>query len=262
MRIETLNFNTPLTSIEAFTTLRGEVDASNPYSQVNLCHYTGDSVAHVEDCRLDLCRGLGIEPARLVMPRQTHTSNVAVVDEAYFALDEAEREVRLNEVDALVTTLCNVAIGINTADCVPIVLADEVNGVIGAAHAGWKGTASRIAAATVAAMVEQGADAAHIHAAIGASICQDCFEVGDEVVQHFLESGFDVKQITYRNAATGKAHISLQRANEMVLQQSGILPRHIALSGNCTRCHPERYFSARRLGIASGRTFTCILRRK
>lgn len=261
MKIENLNFDTPLTGIEAFTTLRGEVDASNPYSQVNLCNYTGDTPEHVDCCRRQLCQHLGIEPQRLIMPRQTHTADVAVVGENYLALTGAEREALLNEKDAIVTTLSGVAIGVNTADCVPIILADEVNGVIAAAHAGWKGTAHRIAAATVAAMVQQGADVANIHAAIGASICQDCFEVGDEVVQHFEECGFNVEQITRRNATTGKAHISLQQANALVLQQSGIAPNHIAFSGNCTRCHPERYFSARRLGIASGRTFTAILRR-
>ncbi|MGN0213964.1 MAG: peptidoglycan editing factor PgeF [Muribaculaceae bacterium] len=262
MRIETLNFDTSLTTIEAFTTLRGEVDASDAYSEVNLCHYTGDSIEHVVDCRCRFCRQLGIEPERLVMPRQTHTANVAVIDEAFFSLDSAEKESFLCNIDALVTTLPGVAIGVNTADCVPIVLADPVSGIIAAAHAGWKGTVKRIAAATVAAMVERGAVLDDIHATIGASICQDCFEVGDEVVQQFAESGFDIAQIAYRNASTAKAHISLQEANSIVLRQSGIAASHITISGNCTRCQPERYFSARRLGIASGRTFTCIIRRK
>ena len=262
MRIETLNFDTPLNGIEAFTTLRGEVDASDPYSQVNLCSYTGDAAEHVEACRRGLCEHLHIGAQHLVMARQTHTAAVAVVDSRYFEMSAAEREALLNEKDAIVTTLSDVAIGVNTADCVPIVLADEVNGVIAVAHAGWKGTAHRIAAATVAAMVEQGADVRCLHAAIGASICQDCFEVGDEVVLHFAEWGFDVGQIMRRNASTGKAHISLQHANALVLQQSGMELSRIAISGNCTRCHPERYFSARRLGIASGRTFTAVIRRR
>ena len=91
MKIENLNFDTPLTGIEAFTTLRGEVDASNPYSQVNLCNYTGDTPEHVDCCRRQLCQHLGIEPQRLIMPRQTHTADVAVVGEGYFALTDAER---------------------------------------------------------------------------------------------------------------------------------------------------------------------------
>ncbi|MGM9804359.1 MAG: peptidoglycan editing factor PgeF [Muribaculaceae bacterium] len=260
--IEPLHFNSTLTNIEAYTTLRGEVHASDAYSQVNLCHYTGDRLEHVEACRRALCVKLGIEPPQLVMPRQTHSVNVATLNSSFFALTAAEQEAQLNNIDALVTTLPGVAIGINTADCVPIVLADPVSGIIAAAHAGWKGTVNRIAAATVQAMISMGASAQNIHAAIGASICRDCFEVGDEVVQQFAQAGFDIEQIVHRNAATGKAHIWLQQANLATLVENGVSPSNIAVSNRCTRCNPNTYFSARRLGINSGRTFTCIIRRK
>ena len=91
--------------IIALNTLRGCAHDDDPYSEVNLCDYTADDLAHVEACRNALCAALGISPDRLVMPRQTHTCNVAVVDDALMALPHSERMERLQAVDALVTRL-------------------------------------------------------------------------------------------------------------------------------------------------------------
>lgn len=245
--------------IIAFNTLRGCAHDDDPYSEVNLCDYTADDLAHVEACRNALCAALGISPDRLVMPRQTHTCNVAVVDDALMALPHSERMARLQAVDALVTRLGGVCIGVNTADCVNISLADAEAGVLGVAHAGWRGTVGRIAARTVEAMERLGADRSRIVAVMGASICQDCFEVGDEVLDQFVAQGFSADAISRRNAATGKAHIHLQEANRLVLFKAGLKPENITWNGECSRCHPHKYFSARRLGINSGRTFTGIL---
>ncbi|MGM9868391.1 MAG: polyphenol oxidase family protein [Sodaliphilus sp.] len=244
--------------IVAFNTLRGDAQPDDPYSAYNLCHYTGDEPSHVEQCRLALCEAIGIEPRLLVMPRQTHTTRVAVVDEALMDADEIERTARLQDVDALVTRLHGVCIGVNTADCVNIALADAEAGVIGVAHAGWRGTAGKIAARTVEAMVAQGARAERIMAVMGACICPDCFEVGDEVVEAFVAQGFDAHAISHRHSDTGKAHIHLPQANRIVLMEAGVKEENVVWNGECSRCRPEKYFSARRLGIHSGRTFTGI----
>ena len=253
-----LQWPRPVEGVEAFNTLRGDAYDEDPYSSINLCNYTGDELEHVAMCRQMLCDALGIEPRRLVMPRQTHTTRVAVVDEALMASDDAHRTVRLQDVDALVTRLHGVCIGINTADCVNIALVDPQAGVIGVAHAGWRGTAGKIAARTVEAMEALGAQPERIMATMGASICADCFEVGDEVVAAFEEQGFDAKAISHRNATTGKAHIRLQEANRIVLLEAGLKQENVVWNGECSRCNPRRYFSARRLGIHSGRTFTAI----
>jgi YfiH family protein len=251
----------PLDGVEAFNVLRGDVMEGDNYSQYNLCDYTGDTAEHVGMSRDTLCASLGITRDRLVMPRQTHTAHVAVIDDAFMCKDLSARAEYLDNTDALVTALRGVVIGVNTADCVNVALVDAVHGITGVAHAGWKGSAARIARNTVEAMTRIGADAACIHAAIGASICQDCFEVGDEVAEHFAECGFDIARIMRRNAATGKAHISLWEANRIALVEAGVPSDNIMITGNCTRCNPMKYFSARRLGIKSGRTFTGIIRR-
>lgn len=257
--IKHLDFNTAQPGIKAFTTERGAVTPRNKYSEFNVCNYTGDDALHVLDCRMQLCMELGIDMDSLIMPHQTHSSKVVVIDGKYMTLDIDKQEAALEGVDALVTKLHDVCIGVNTADCVPILLADRHAGVIAACHAGWRGTVARIAAKTVEAMVKQGASAKNIVAVMGPSICQDCFEVGDEVVEAFDKAKFDVNAIVSRNSDTGKVHIDLRKANAMVLQQAGVPADNINSKCGCSKCNSKQYFSARTLGTDSGRTFTGIM---
>lgn len=258
--IELLPFASQCEEIVAFSTLRGVADEWNePFAGFNVCDYTGDTRGHIMECRRQLCEELGICENCLIMPRQTHSANVVIIDDNFMALDASGRSMRLDGVDALVTQLRGVVIGVNTADCVPVVLRDTTAGIIGVAHAGWKGTVARIAGATVEAMLGMGAGADRIEASIGPSICPGCFEVGDEVVEQFAEAGFNIGTIMHRNRETGKAHIDLWEANTAVLEDMGVKRGNIALPHRCTRCNVVRYFSARKLGIASGRTFSAIM---
>lgn len=261
MELLQLDFAKPVAGVEAFSTTRGEVDRRNAYSGVNLCDYVGDDALRVLDARLTLAMQLGVDLDDLVMPRQTHSCRVAVIDEGFRSMDIDKQEAALEGVDALVTTLRGVVIGVNTADCVPIVLVDGQAGVIAVAHAGWRGTAGRIVKNVVEEMCRQGASADRIQVSMGPSICQDCFEVGDEVVQEFKKSAFLLDEIVVRNESTGKAHIDLRAANRAVLIAAGVLPQNIILSQHCSRCNPDRFFSARRHGINSGRTLTALLQR-
>lgn len=236
----------------AMSTCRGCVIDGDNYSGFNACHYTGDDLKHVEMCRAWLCEKLGIKKENLIIPRQTHSLNVTVIDSIPVAHD------KLENIDALVTTLPNVAIAINTADCVPVVLADDVNGVIGVAHSGWKGTVGKIASKTVAKMIECGADVSLIKVAMGPCICGDCFEVGNEVVGQFVNNGFDNPQVIL-NQYQPRPHIDLPQACRQSLLEAGVLDENISLSRACSRCNPHQFFSARRLGINSGRTLTIAM---
>lgn len=258
MELVTLDFVQPIEGVVAFSTTRGEADRRNAYSSVNLCNYVGDDALRVLDSRITLAMQLGVDLDDLIMPRQTHSCRVTVIDEHFRSLDIDKQEEALEGVDALVTTLPGVVIGVNTADCVPIVMADPQAGVIVVAHAGWRGTVGRIAKKVVGVMCQQGARADRIQVAMGPSICRDCFEVGDEVVDAFKQADFDLDAIVERNADTGKAHIDLRAANRDVLVAAGVSADNIVLSQYCSRCEPDLFFSARRLGINSGRTFTAI----
>lgn len=261
MELDALQFANPVDGVEAFSVTRGDIVKGKPYSGVNLCDYVGDDALRVLDARLSLAMRLGVDLDSLVMPRQTHSCRVAVIDNDYLALDIDAQEQVLDGVDALVTSLQGVVIGVNTADCVPVVLVDRRAGVIAAAHAGWRGTAGRILDSVVRQMTVLGASAANIQAAMGPCICQDCFEVGDEVVEAFRQAQFDTDAITVRHAVTGKAHIDLRAANVAVLADAGVPAANITAAVHCSRCESERYFSARRLGVNSGRSFTGIVRR-
>ena len=260
MELLDLEFEQPVSGVKAFSTTRGEVDGRNAYSGVNLCDYVGDDALRVLDARLTLAMHLGVDLDDLIMPRQTHSTRVAVIDERFRSLDIDKQEAALEGVDALVTTLQGVVIGVNTADCVPLVLVDGQAGVIAVAHAGWRGTVGRIGEAVVKEMCRQGADAHRIQVAMGPGICQECFEVGDEVVKAFKTAGFALSDIVKRNAVTGKAHIDLRMANRAVLIAAGVPEGNIVTSRHCSRCEHGRFFSARRLGINSGRTFTAIIK--
>ena len=251
--IKPLQFNHNVGSIDAFTTERGAADLHSAYSEFNCCGYTGDSPEHVAECRSRLCRELGIGEANFVTARQTHSARVAVIDSLPTGLIEG--------VDALVTRLRGVAVGVFTADCVPILLCDAEAGVVAAVHAGWRGTVAGIVRNAVETMTEQGARPERIEAVVGPSICWDCFEVGDEVVAEFRRHAFSLHDIVKRNSATNKPYINLAAANRWLLESSGVPAANISLSGLCTRCEPLRFFSARALGINSGRVLTGIVLR-
>lgn len=229
--------------IRAVYTLRGEVDASDPYSGFNMCHYVGDSPYHVERSRARFAEAMGVSPLRIVVPRQTHSVNAVTVCEL-----PAEPE----DVDGVVTSLRGTLIGVSTADCVPVVLADTQAGVIGALHAGWRGALAGIVERTVAEMERNGAEPSRIIAAMGPCICGACFEVGEEVACRFPDE-------TVIRTLGERPHVDLPAYVARELERCSLRRDAIAPPPACSRCRPQQLFSARALGAASGRIFTAIM---
>lgn len=231
--------------IEAFVVNRGDCTDADSYSQINVCHYVNDDPRHVEVSRQEVCRRLGISIESLVVPRQVHSADVAIL------IGGASSP---SGVDGVVTQLSDVAIGVSTADCVPVVMADAEAGVIAAAHAGWRGAVGGIISNTLEAMVSRGALMSRLEVLIGPCICQECFEVGEEVAVMFPDEVVD------RNTFD-KPHVDLPGFVRQQLMSHGVGADRIKGPIGCTRCNPQLYFSARRLGINSGRTFTGIIKR-
>lgn len=151
----------------------------------------------------------------------------------------------------------DVCIGVSTADCIPILLYDPEHHAAAAVHAGWRGTVMRIAEKSIRQMtLDYGTRPELLEAVIGPGISQEAFEVGDEVYDAFREAGFPMSEIARKQE---KWHIDLWAANYLQLENCGLRINHIQVSGICTYRHCEEYFSARRLGIASGRIFTGII---
>lgn len=241
-----------------FCTLRGchdvsvsdeVVDSRNPFAKYNLCSYSGDSAEHVLESRKAYADALGIDVTRMWFPRQVHGTEILVVDSSMPDNQEA---------DAVITLEKNLLIGVSTADCVPILLYDSEKQIVAAIHAGWRGTVAGIVSKTMAKLkTEFGCLACNVKAMIGPSISPEAFEVGDEVVSQFLAIGDEDCVIS----GYSKPHIHLWRANMKQLLQAGVAEENIDCTPLCTFYNSDVLFSARKLGIKSGRIISAIMMR-
>lgn len=196
----------------------------------------------------------------LVMPSQTHTSNVGVV-----------RDVgqRFPDTDALVTRLSGIAVGVRTADCVPIVMNAPDIGAVAAVHAGWKGTVGNIVGNTVDCLVSMGADVSKIRAAFGPSICGECYETGQDLALKFKEAalgeaiiyGEGIDPMGERVFGESSVRVDIQKANAILLGSKGILPGNISYCGECTRHSAKCWPSWRRENGTSRRLATVVFTR-
>lgn len=241
--------------VTAFSTLRSGGVSKGNYASFNVNPYGGDSSLCVAENVRILCRALHIGPDELVMPHQVHGNRVKVIDRAFFELSAESKAQYLEGVDGLLTD-CPCCIGVSTADCVPLLFYDP-SGKAAAVHAGWRGTVAGIAAEAVKLMREvYETEPDRLKVCIGPSISQRAFEVGDEVYEQFSDSGFPMERVAVR--IEKRWHIDLWECNRIQLVASGVEPERINVCGECTYSQPERFFSARRLGIRSGRIFSGI----
>ncbi len=255
---ELLNCSYP--DIFHFVTTRRGGCSEGAYAGFNCTHYTGDSLENVRHNRELLCEALPRQLLELVIPYQVHGTEVRVLDSGFTALTDKAKTELLSGVDALVTDVPGYCLCISTADCVPVLLYDTRRKVVAAVHAGWRGTVQRILQKTLTVMAEvYGTVPEDVSAGIGPSISAASFEVGEEVRQAFSEAGFDMPRISFRHEDTGKCHIDLWEANRLQLLESGIAAAHIEIAGICTYRNCEQFFSARRLGVKSGRILSGIL---
>lgn len=250
-------------NISHFITTRQGGVSTGAYAQMNPGLYTDDAPDSIRKNREILAEGIQLPVQNIITPHQTHQDRIIHIDSAFMTLTETEQKQQLDGVDALFTSLPQVCVSVSTADCVPILLYAPDTKTVAAIHAGWRGTVLQIAAKTVRLMSrETGCNPELIQAAIGPSISQEAFEVGEEVVEAFRQSGAwtaeETSSLCWHNPKTGKTHIDLWKANELQLQAEGILPRQIENARICTYQHADQFFSARREGIHSGRILSGI----
>ena len=241
--------------VVAFSTTRhGGVSQGN-YGSLNINSYCGDDMETVAENRRLLSLELPVPNAsRIIVPHQVHDGVVQVIDE-----DTLGQQELIEGVDALITRLPEVCIGVSTADCIPIIIYDPVHHCAAAVHAGWRGTVKRIAESVARQMYAFfRSDYGEMQVMIGPGISLKNFEVGQEVYDEFLQAGFPMERIAAKHA---KWHIDLPLCNRLQLEQLGIRPENIRETGICTYDHADDFFSARRLGINSGRIFTGVILR-
>lgn len=198
-------------------------------------------------------------PYPVIQGHQVHQNKVAFIERPGMTREELEGY------DVFVTTLPGVAIGVRTADCVPVLLYDPVKRVVAAVHAGWKGTVAHITQKTVDMMsLKYGCQAADVRAVLGPSIGPESFQVGEEVAEHFKSARFPMDDIWFFQGKgdggpmSGGHHIDLWKANRWLLEQAGVQPENIQVCG-IDSYTDDSFFSARREGYQCGRTINSIM---
>ena len=233
----------------AFTTRLGGV-SEGIFASLNIAMHRGDDAENVIRNYQVLADELDFDLDNLVLTRQTHSDIVRRVTKAdACGLDHRNYP----ESDALITNETGTALVVFTADCTPILLFDSVTGAVGAAHAGWRGTAADIAGKTVRAMVSEfGCDPSNIRAAIGPNIGVCCFETDADVPNAIIsEFGKEAEKFIFPSTEkTGKYHVDLKKVNALALSRAGV--EFIEISEDCTMCASDRYWSHRLTGAARG----------
>ena len=228
-----------ITVPHCFTTRHGGVSTGSQAS-LNLAHGRGDSMENVQENLRILTGALGMDAQKLVLTYQIHSDIVRAVTEAD-CNGMCQRDYP--KCDALVTNTPGLSLLVFTADCTPILFHDPVTGAVGAAHAGWRGTAQAIAARTVEAMEKHyGAKPENIRAAIGPNVGYCHFET-DADVPDAMRQAFGAEVDRYIRTSGSKFYLDLKAINAMVLRRAGV--QHIEISDACTMCTPDRFWSHR-----------------
>lgn len=228
-----------------FSTRLGGVSEGH-LSQMNLSFTRGDEPERVRENFRRMADAIGFEPESIVMSQQTHTTNIRLVTEE----DRGKgltKDLDYDNIDGLITNVPGLTLATFYADCVPLYFVDPVSRSIGLSHAGWRGTLKRMGAVTVQRMAEAfGTKPEHLRVAIGPSICQDCYEVSEDVAMEFKRefSRYADERLVYRTKE-GKYHLNLWRANEIALLEVGVRQKYLSVTNVCTCCNPKQMFSHR-----------------
>lgn len=235
----------------AFSTRRGGVSPF-PQDSLNLAGFNDDAAENIYENRRRFLKLLDGEWT-LAACWQTHSADVRLVKDTE---DARPLEASLGEnvyCDALTTRAPGILLGVKTADCVPVLLADSVIGACAAIHAGWRGTVTAIVLRTLERMTaEFGTRSSDVRAAIGPAANSCCYEVGSEVIEAFREKFPDADSL-FTPTREGHALVDLQRANREQLIRAGVSSNKIYTAPLCTMCRTDLFFSYRREKRVAGR---------
>lgn len=260
--------------VRAFSTCRQGGFSQGNYGPFNANAFCGDDLTAVRRNRQLLADELGIPADRLIFTHQIHSTLTRVVDEQFLSLPASQRSNMLEGVDALITDQPDACLCISTADCIPVVLYDRRHHAAACIHAGWRGTMRRIVESSFLQMhTYYGTAPEDCTAQIGPGISVANYGVGDEVYEAFRQADFPMEHIARREQSqfrvvdgtlscpTDKWHIDLAAANRLQLLGLGLAQAQVHDCHICTYDHADEFFSARRLGVRSGRIITGVMLR-
>jgi YfiH family protein len=226
--------------MNAFSTRAGGTSPL-PEAALNLAYFRGDAKENVDENRRRFKKAIGAEGAVIVTARQTHSTERSVIETAGQARGPQP------DCDAMTTKLDGVLLGIQTADCLPVLIADAKSGAMAAVHAGWRGTAGRITERTVAdLMLTHGVNPRNSIAALGPSACAACYEVGEDVIERYKQEFGYWKKLFVNFKEGGKAHLDVRAANLQQLKFCGFTEDRIYVADYCTIHQNDLFFSYRR----------------
>ncbi len=228
-----------------FTTRMGGV-SKGIFASMNLSFTRGDEESEVRENYRRISDAIGFEYESIVTSDQTHTTNVRVVTEADRG-NGITKPRPYTDVDGMVTNVPGLTLATFYADCVPLYFVDPVHRAVGLSHSGWRGTVGKMGKVTVETMNKEfGSNPEDILAAIGPSICEDCYEVSEDVIEEVREA-FSKRywDELFYGKENGKYQLNLWKTNERILLEAGVLPEHISMPNLCTCCNPGFLFSHR-----------------
>ncbi|MDI9241739.1 peptidoglycan editing factor PgeF [Fusibacillus kribbianus] len=244
---------------QGFSTRMGGVSEGDCAS-MNLGFSRGDERERVMENYRRMAAALDMPMERMVLSKQTHTTNVRVVTEAD-AGNGIVRPLPYTDVDGLVTNVENLPLVTFYADCVPLYFVDPVNRAIGLSHSGWRGTVNRMGLHTLNRMAEEyGTKPDQVLACVGPSICRDCYEVSLDVALEFRQAFGEKAELLLDEKPNGKFQLDLWQANRQILLEAGVREEHLAVTDLCTCCNPTLLFSHRASGGKRGNlaAFLCL----
>ena len=227
-----------------FSTRLGGV-SEGMFSSMNLSFQRGDDREKVEENYKRICNVLNMNHKNVVLSNQVHDTKIKLVTKE----DAGKGMIKESDIigiDGLITKEKDIPLVTFYADCVPLFFYDPVKEVIAAAHSGWRGTKEKIGKKVVETMEEEfGCKKEDVVAVIGPSICQDCYEVSEDVVLEFQEVFMEETSLFAKAKENGKYNLDLWKVNSMILKEAGILEKHMSLPNLCTCCNPKLLFSHR-----------------
>jgi YfiH family protein len=234
--------------------------SKGPFKSFNTGFHVGDNDWTVFQNRKKLADVLRIDISQLTFANQTHSSNIAIIDNTKKGSGSINYESSIPNTDGLVTNFPGICLCVQMADCVPLLLFDPVKKVIGAVHAGWKGTLKKVAESAVKTMsYTYGCSPSDIIAGIGPANGPCCYEVGEDVKTETLRSLGDVSGIIKEHSQQGKYIFDQWHANFLQLLDCGVPEKNIEISDLCSHCHSDTFFSSRKDSGTTGRITAGIM---
>ncbi len=237
----------------AFLTRKG-IGEEGPLSSLDFREKDGYEKVEAKRRKVVLGKLFGFDHARLVIARQVHGDGVLVIDESIDRNRDILSQLSGAKGDAIVTTLDGIALGVLTADCLPVIFFDPLVRAAAVVHAGWQGTSKCVTGKTIEVLKNRfGSNPEDVIAAMGPAIGPCCYEIKDDVANRFANMDGAIL------ADNGIKLLDLKRANLLQMLEYGIKEEHISISDICTSCKTDLFFSFRKEGEAAGRQLSFIL---